>query len=75
MMKQYPMNRDSRSEVDFDGSLWREPCPECGAAPFCWCRGKAGNRKGGTPHKARVGRSSPPSSDRRVPRGALEVKR
>ena len=27
---------------DFAGSLYRLPCPECGAEPFCWCRSKNG---------------------------------
>ncbi|MGH8864305.1 MAG: zinc finger domain-containing protein [Burkholderiales bacterium] len=55
---QAPMSRSSRSKFDFDGSLYREPCPECGAAPLCWCV-RPGGKRADKPHPERRGAKAP----------------
>ena len=57
-MKQFPMTWWTKPEHDFDGSLYRETCPTCGALPFHWCRLDNGNRRP-DPHTERRGIYAP----------------
>lgn len=57
-MKQLRMKRWTRARLNFEGSLYREPCPVCGAEPFTWCRTKNGGRT--HTHSERHGRGAPP---------------
>lgn len=71
-MMQLQMSSWARRDVDFDGSLYRETCPECGAVPFTWCQNAEGKRKI-LPHAARRGSLVPARTTRRGPR--LEARR
>jgi hypothetical protein len=46
-----------KTREDFSGSLYREPCPLCGARPFEWCRSREGSRT--RPHAERRGAGAP----------------
>ncbi len=48
-----------RAKYDFAGSLYREPCPTCGAEPFCYCVDGHGKSRKGYPHTARRGAGAP----------------
>lgn len=66
-MIQLQMSSWARRDVDFEGSLYRETCPKCGADPFTWCQGVDGKRKI-VPHAARRGLLVPRLTERRGPR-------
>lgn len=42
-----------RLKNDFEGSLYRNPCPSCGAQPFEWCVTIGGIPRPGYPHTER----------------------
>jgi hypothetical protein len=65
-MVQARMSPFARRQHDFGGSLYREPCPTCGAAPLCWCQQPTG-KVCHDPHAARRGRQVPERFGR-VPR-------
>lgn len=56
-LRQLPMIEWSKVGKMFEGSLYFERCPRCGAEPFCWCRTASGTRT--TPHRERRGRGAP----------------
>lgn len=64
---QLRMSPHARRQNDFDGSLYREPCPRCGASPFCWCRSVTTGTIATNPHRERRGRDVP-STNGRIPR-------
>ncbi len=53
-----------RAKYDFAGSLYRESCLTCGAAPFCWCLDRHGKNRKGNPHTSRRGAGVPVISHR-----------
>ena len=67
-MKQLPMTWWTKPAHDFEGSLYRETCPACGALPFHWCRQENGARRG-VPHAERRGSRAPA-----IPRGGAMVR-
>jgi hypothetical protein len=66
-MTQHRMSPHARARHDFEGSLYREECPLCGAAPFCWCQNKQSGKPCSIPHAVRRGRAVPISNGR-IPR-------
>lgn len=57
-MKQLPMTSWAKPDHDFEGSLYRETCPVCGALPLHWCRQENGERRV-DPHRDRRGARAP----------------
>jgi len=57
-VKQFPMTWWTKPDHDFEGSLYRETCPTCGALPLHWCRQENGERRA-DPHRERRGSYAP----------------
>lgn len=56
-----------RRKNDFDGSLYRNPCPTCGAQPFDWCISLGRIPKPGDPHADRQAKLSAKTFERNQP--------
>jgi hypothetical protein len=62
--QRFPMAWWTRQKYDFHGSLYREPCPACGAPPFCWCVTHKTGKRSCYPHPERRGTTAPSIASR-----------